>query len=455
MRPWFLGAASLAVAAGLAPFVLHRFPTSTVAGVEAADTESVAASATATAEVDDVALSHAVTNAIATAPAPTVPAPMTAAIAMTGLDLRHIAIDDSGANVAFGNKRVARLTVDPELQRTAVALLATHHLPEASIVMIDPATGTVLAYASHVEAGPARDLCAEATAPAASVFKVVTGSALVQDASLTPDTRECYAGGGDQRILASDLEVNEARDKWCVTLGGAMGKSTNTVFARLAQRHLKPKLLEDMAQSFGFNEAVPFDVPVQPSTLKLPTDALGYARTAAGFWNSTLSPIEAAWMSATVARGGESPRLSIVKEVSDAGTVVYTAPGPSTVHRVMSRDTAQAVTAMMEHTVTEGTSYRAFHDGSGSSFLPGVSVAGKTGTLADAEKQHLYTWFTGFAPSRPLPGVKPVAIGVLVVNNPTWRVKANVIAREMLRAWFASQKVEHVTKPPTARVARR
>jgi cell division protein FtsI/penicillin-binding protein 2 len=443
------------VAAGLAPFVLPRFPTSTVAGVDGPAPESTASAIpSATEAVDEVALSHAVTNATASASAIPAPAAVPTSV-LAGLDLRRIAIDDSGANVPLGPHRVAHLTVDPELQRTAVALLATHHLPEASIVMIDPATGAVLAYASHVEAGPARDLAAEATAPAASVFKVVTGSALVQDAGLSADTRECYAGGGDQRLMPSDLEANEARDKWCVTLAGAMGKSVNTVFARLAQRHLKPRLLEDMAQGFGFNEPVPFDVPVQPSTLKLPSDALGYARTAAGFWNSTLSPIEAAWMSATVARGGESPRLSIVKDVTDAGAVVYTAPSPSTVRRVMSRDTAQAVSTMMEHTVSEGTSYRAFHDGSGSSFLPGVPVAGKTGTLADAEKQRLYTWFTGFAPSRPLPGVKPIAIGVLVVNNPIWRVKANVIAREMLRAWFASQKLEHVTKPPTPRIARR
>jgi penicillin-binding protein A len=442
MRPWFFGAASLAVAAGLAPSVPG----------------ALAPTAPATPPVDDVALSHAVTSPVTTSSAPApVPAPAPApASALAGLDLRRIAIDGDGASVSLGAHRVARLTVDPQLQRTAVALLAAHHLPEASIVMIDPATGTVLAYASHIEGGPARDLCAEATAPAASVFKVVTGAALVQDAALAPDTRECYAGGGEQRILPSDLEENEARDKWCVTLAGAMGRSVNTVFARLAQRHLKPKSLEDMAQSFGFNEKVPFDVSVQPSTLKLPPDTLGYARTAAGFWNSTLSPIEAAWMSATVARGGESPRLSIVKDVTDGGSVVYTAPPPSTVRHVMSRETAQAVSTMMEQTVSNGTSYRAFHDGSGGSFLPGVVVAGKTGTLADADKQRLYTWFTGFAPSRPLPGVKPIAIGVLVVNNPTWRVKANVIAREMLRAWFASQKVEHVTKPPTAaRVARR
>ena len=63
------------------------------------------------------------------------------------------------------------------------------------------------------------------------------------------------------------------------------------------------------------------------------------------------------------------------------------------------------------------------------------------------------------------PDVKPprqVSIGVLVVNQPTWTIKANVLAREVLRAYFAAQKVQNVTSPqlrqvpaPPARTTRR
>ena len=115
--------------------------------------------------------------------------------------------------------------------------------------------------------------------------------------------------------------------------------------------------------------------------------------------------------------------------------------------RAIGRETAQALTTMMETTVREGTSYRAFHDGHGRSFLPGIVVAGKTGTLTDGQEQRFYTWFTGFAPARPIPNVRQVAIAVLVVNKPTWHVKANVIAREMLREHFAREKVPNVSRP--------
>jgi cell division protein FtsI/penicillin-binding protein 2 len=106
---------------------------------------------------------------------------------------------------------------------------------------------------------------------------------------------------------------------------------------------------------------------------------------------------------------------------------------------------------MMDTTVSGGTSYRAFHDGHGQAFLPGIQVAGKTGTLTDPQSQRFYTWFTGFTPSHinaeEKIGARQVAIGVLVVNDATWNTKANILAREVLRAYFAGQKAPNVTPP--------
>jgi membrane peptidoglycan carboxypeptidase len=148
----------------------------------------------------------------------------------------------------------------------------------------------------------------------------------------------------------------------------------------------------------------------------------------------------------------------LVADVADeAGKVVWTASTGLAQKRVIKEKTAEAVTSMMESTVADGTSYRAFHDPKGTPFLPNVGVAGKTGTLTDATNGRFYTWFTGFAPSHPIiiadgdaPANAPprqVAIGVLVVNNPTWSIKANLLAREVLRAYFAQQKAPNVTSP--------
>jgi cell division protein FtsI/penicillin-binding protein 2 len=218
-----------------------------------------------------------------------------------------------------------------------------------------------------------------------------------------------------------------------------------------------------MARSLGFGAPLAFDVPVQPSALKVPSDSLGFARTAAGFWNTTLSPFHAAWLSATMARGGEPIRPHIVSEVvSDSGNVVWTAPGPKVLDRAVKPHVAHAVATMMGSTVAEGTSFRAFHDPEGRSFLANVPIAGKTGTLTDAAAQRYYTWFSGFshAPHATRlaaanqvgseagkPTSPPVAIGVLVVNTPTWTIKANVLAREVLRAYFAEHNEKGVSMP--------
>jgi cell division protein FtsI/penicillin-binding protein 2 len=283
------------------------------------------------------------------------------------------------------------------------------------------------------------------------VFKIVTAAALVEDAHLGPDTRQCYSGG-ESRISATDLLDNPARDRNCTTLAGAMGRSINTVFARLAGEHLSPPQLDAMARRFGYGQSVPFDVPVQPSSLHVPAEPLDFARTAAGFWNSTLSPIEAAEISAIIARGGETVRPNVVDQVvSPSGVVVWSA-SPKAPRRAIARETAEQVAAMMDHTVSEGTSWHAFHDARGRAFLPGIEVAGKTGTLTDGEAQRYYTWFTGFAPVKPIADVRQVAVAVLVVNGPTWEVKANVIARDVLRSYFATQATEGVTRPSIAAI---
>ena len=428
MRSWIVALGAVGIAIGLTPFAMSD---------SRRTAPGIAAAATAIALVAKAPGSEAHTASAETAPSTD----------LTGLDLTRIGLGDDGATAPLGHNRTARLTVDPILQSVALEAMAARHIPEASVVLLDPQSGEVLVYASHVEQGPTRDLPSEARAPAASVFKIITASALVDDAGIGPDTRQCYSGG-EERILASDLVDNPARDRWCVTLGGAMGRSVNAVFARLASKHLDPSLLERAASHFGFGQPVPFDTTIEASTLHIPEGNLAFARTAAGFWNTTLSPVHAAWISAALQRGGEPVRPYIVRQIASSDGSVAEVPTRVATHApLVTASTAAALTSMMEHTVAEGTSFRAFHDARRLPFLPGIPVAGKTGTLTDDHAQRFYTWFTGFAPSHPVPGVRPIAVAVLVVNGPSWRVKANVVARQVLQAYFAEQKVPGVARP--------
>ena len=333
--------------------------------------------------------------------------------------------------------------------------MSAHHLPEAAVVLMDAATGRLLVYASHVDKGPARDLCVEATAPSASVFKIVTAAALIEDAHLEPDTKQCYSGG-ESRINAVDLVEDPQRDRWCTTLAGALGRSINTVFARLASEHLAPPQLDAMARRFGYGQGVPFDVPVQPSAVHVPTEPLEFARTAAGFWNSTLSPMQAVEMSAIVARGGEAVRPAIVDKVVSSrrrGPLVgarraAVAPdaGPRDRRPDHGHDGADGPRGHELARVPRPARRRV---------PPGHRGRRQDGHADRRRSAPLLHVVHGLRARAPAPPARQVAVAALVVNGPEWQVKANVIAREVLRAYFVSQGSEGVTRPSLAAVASR
>jgi peptidoglycan glycosyltransferase len=339
--------------------------------------------------------------------------------------------------------RNADLTINPIYQRAASGLLRDGKVYEGAVVLVEVKTGKILVWSS-VNQGRRRDLVVEATAPSASVFKIVTGAALIE-ANVPMNEKVCYSGG-EQRITKRDLEPDPDRDKYCASLPMAMGRSLNTVFARLALQRLDADKIEGAAHRLGWGVDVPFDVPVAQSTIALPRDdQLEFARAAAGFWHTTLSPFQAANLALTVANKGEMVKMHVVERVvDDDGQEIYRRPAEREVlRRALDERTAWAVARMMEQTVRNGSSFNAFHDRSGRPYLPDIRIAGKTGTLEASSTRTLYTWFVGFAPSRE----PELAIAVLVANRGEWHVKASEVASNLLRVVLADQGAPNVTYP--------
>jgi len=363
---------------------------------------------------------------------------------LTDLDLTNLDDRRDVVTAPAHGKRNADLTLDANYQRGAISFLRRGAVHEGAVVMTDVASGKVLVWASSNQ-GRRRDLAVEAKAPSASVFKIVTGSALVE-AGVQLNEKFCYSGG-ERRIMRRDLMPDERRDKYCASLPMAMGRSINTIFARLAAKHLTPDKLTGAANRLGWGVDIPFDVPVEQSAVTLPEDdELEFARSAAGFWNSTLTPFQGANAALTIANGGEMIRSFVVERVVDEDDEeIYRRPEQRQVlRRVLDERTAWSVARMMEQTVRNGSGFRAFHDRAGRPFLPDIRVAAKTGTLTEKKTNTLYTWFVGFAPAR-----KPeVAFSVLVTNRGPWRVKAAHVASSMLRVYFADRGAKGVRYPP-------
>ncbi len=363
---------------------------------------------------------------------------------LQGLDLLHMDVHPRGVRAPLPEGRRARLTLDPELQRTTSSLMARYHIPEAGAVLMDVKSAQLLVYASHVNTGEPFDVNVRAEAPAASVFKVVTAASLVENADLDAATEQCYHGGKN-RVTARELEDDPERDKWCASLAAAMGRSLNVVFARLAKKNLSVEQLTETAGAFGFGMPVPFDVPNEASAVHLPEDPVEFARAAAGFWHTSLSPLAGAVLAQTIANQGVTLRPSIVQAVeSPNGDLLYEAGSqPTVVRRAIRPSTATELTRMMVQTTLNGSAHKAFFDRKGRPFLPGITVAGKTGTLTRHKENRHYTWFVGFAPAE----APEVAVAALAVNTPMWRIKGPDLARDVLRAYFAKQGRPGVSRP--------
>jgi peptidoglycan glycosyltransferase len=111
--------------------------------------------------------------------------------------------------------------------------------------------------------------------------------------------------------------------------------------------------------------------------------------------------------------------------------------------QALNESIAVELRRMMEITVHAGTSLEAFTNAEGRSYLGDVRVAGKTGTLQPSAGSPTTTWFTGFAPSR-----RPeIVVTVLLDNGPVWRRKANEVARDLLRVYFARKRLRGVSDP--------
>jgi cell division protein FtsI/penicillin-binding protein 2 len=331
--------------------------------------------------------------------------------------------------------RRAVFSFEPSWQQAITAWVGQLQIPRAAVVLLDTDTGRVRAYVSAAEPG-APDLLRDATPPAASVFKIVTSSALLGH-GITDQTVTCYSGGF-HALYARDLLPNPRRDRECITLGEAFGRSINTVFARRAIERLNPAELLGAARQWGFGEAVPFDAAVAPGAVDAPQEPLEFARAAAGFWHSHLSPIHAAVIAQGIARGGELQRPYAVDAIVDAQGAVLRSGGPRAWRRAVSPEIAAALGRMMAHSVAEGTAFHAFHDPAGRAFLPDVGVGGKTGTLTAEQPYRAYTWFVGNAIG---PGAR-VSFAVMVANGPVWRVRAATLARQVLQIVYRGRATE-------------
>jgi peptidoglycan glycosyltransferase len=340
-----------------------------------------------------------------------------------------------GATVT-GNNLV--LTIEPKAQQAALDALDGNC---GAAVALDPRTGAVLVMASspsydpnlveghfaeiarrarNVNCSPGAPLINRATAglyTPGSTFKVITAAAALDSGTYTPessfdDPGYCIEYGKKVSNFA-DQSGPEVFGR--VSFASALQHSINAVFCEIGKK-LGPLTILDYAKRFGFYEDPPLETPSSersPSGLYnrgrlfRPRDAnqVDPGRLAFGQERMQVTPLQMAMVAAGIANDGVVMEPYVVQKVTAPnGSTVYRHK-PDVHSRPISKQTADELTAMMESVVSGGTGTAAQ--------IPGVAVAGKTGTAETGAPGVNTTSFIAFAPA----DAPRVAIAVFLENQ--------------------------------------
>jgi cell division protein FtsI/penicillin-binding protein 2 len=276
------------------------------------------------------------------------------------------------------------------------------------VAVIRPKDGAVLALAG---------LAVSAPQPPGSTFKIVTLSAALQYHKATPASS--YPVG--QFAVLSGVKLHNASDETC---GGSLARSfadsCNSVFAPLGAK-VGRKRLVTMAERFGFNEQPRVPAAKVSSIAHDLRDSLAVGAAAIGQERDLATPLQMASVGATIANHGVRVRPRIVREDGVRK------------RRVVRSSVASTVREFMVGVVTGGTGTAAA--------IPGVTVAGKTGTAelrptqgGPSDPQNTDAWFVCFAPAYS----PKVAVAVMLVGAGAGGKAAAPIARQVLQTALKS-----------------
>jgi peptidoglycan glycosyltransferase len=328
------------------------------------------------------------------------------------------------------------LSVNPAAQKAAYdGLRALGNNVRGAAVAIEPRTGKILAMvssptfnpnriASHdfTAAGKAKqrlegekpspldNTAIEETLPPGSTFKLVTSAAALMSGKYTPETKVPGTATLDLPQTTKDL-VNENRGG-CggneITLTQALAVSCNVSFGDVGLK-LGDDALRNQAEKFGWGTRTFTDLDdslTHQAISRFPEnpDKPQTALSAIGQFDVAATPLQMAMVAAGIANDGVVMKPYLVDEIKSPKleTLRQTQPEKMPDQPAMSSAAARDLREMMVGVVDNGTGTTAQ--------IPGVKVAGKTGTAQSAPDRPPYAWFVSFAPA----DTPAVAVAVLV-----------------------------------------
>lgn len=303
--------------------------------------------------------------------------------------------------------------LDPEAQQAALDALGGQ---KGSVVAIVPSTGEVRTMVSvptydpnevassagfrALNADPDSPLFNRATQAGyqpGSTMKVVTATAALDSGEFEPDS--VLNADSPKEISGVPLQNFGGQSFGEIDMETALTNSVNTYWAQVGE-DLGTDTMYKYMDRFGFNEKPPLDYPgfqlatsgefADGKLLEPGSDQIDVGRMAIGQDKLNVTPLQMAMIVSAVANKGELMEPRLWSKVIDTDGREDKL-NPERMSRVMSEETAETLTGMMEDVVNEGTG--------GAAALAGDQVAGKTGTAEITLDGVNQAWFIGFAPS--------------------------------------------------------
>ncbi|OGR01553.1 MAG: hypothetical protein A2284_05815 [Deltaproteobacteria bacterium RIFOXYA12_FULL_61_11] len=344
-----------------------------------------------------------------------------------------------------GREYLLHSNLRPRLQLAALDLLARSGTLAAAAVILDPATGDVLALAEGGDpelidqldplAGEAIDAMPEHLAlascfPAASLFKLVTAAGAVESRGLDQTTVLKHVGR-KHTLYRFQLRELEERYGDQVDLATAFARSINPVFGKLGIFFLGPDLLTRYAHEFLFNRDLPFELPVGVSQYSMPEEEFALAEAASGFNKSTtLSPLHAALLAATVVNHGLMMKPRLLTGFSDPEEKLLVHTPPSVLAMPIDADTSLTLAALMEETVRSGTCRKTFRRRLRRFEQAGMTFGAKTGTVNDLTDRYKIDWTIAYSEAED--HAKTLAVAVLAIHGESLGIRSSELTALLL-----------------------
>ena len=333
------------------------------------------------------------------------------------------------------------LTLDPELQRLAYEALASSVTGRGSVVALNPKNGEILALVSYPSFDPNNidetfpELAQDPTSPLinratqslyppGSTFKVITAAAALLSGVQPTDH---FFDDGSYELPGYTVRNFQLKDYGRVTFTEALVYSINVVFAKIAVERIGPEALAQRAEAFGFGDPYEdFPLPVSASNLSNTPPSQWTSGTTAqsafGQGQVSSNAFEMALVAAAIANDGKLMEPRLVREVRSPDGIILDRPIPSVRGEALPEETAHTLNEMMQKVVTEGLPQAG---------VPGVEVAGKTGT-AEAPPGQPHSWWITFAPADD----PEIAMCVMVENGGRADEGALPIADRLMEAYL-------------------